>query len=83
MNVNGIAKVIEKSGELPKIPAADVIVYAEKGCEAEAFKEAGKLRAQGLIVENALFDDLTSVREYAMERRIAKVVVVDGSREEE
>ncbi|WP_173337396.1 ATP phosphoribosyltransferase regulatory subunit [uncultured Ruminococcus sp.] len=83
VNVNGIAKVIEKSGELPKIPAADVIVYAEKGCEAEAFKEAGKLRAQGLIVENALFDDLTSVREYAMERRIAKVVVVDGSREEE
>ena len=83
VNVNGIAKVIEKSGELPKIPAADVIVYAEKGCEAEAFKEAGKLRAQGLIVENALFDDLTSVREYAMERRIAKVVVIDGSREEE
>lgn len=83
VNVNGIAKVIEKSGELPKIPAADVIVYAEKGCEAEAFKEAGKLRAQGLVVENALFDDLTSVREYAMERRIAKVVVVDGSREEE
>lgn len=83
VNVNGIAKVIEKSGELPKIPAADVIVYAEKGCEAEAFKEAGKLRAQGLVVENALFDDLTSVREYAMERKIAKVVVVDGSREEE
>ena len=83
VNVNGIAKVIEKSGELPKIPAADVIVYAEKGCEAEAFKKAGKLREQGLVVENALFDDLTSVREYAMERRIAKVVVVDGSREEE
>ncbi|MCR4863349.1 MAG: ATP phosphoribosyltransferase regulatory subunit [Ruminococcus sp.] len=83
VNVNGIAKVIEKSGELPKIPAADVIVYAEKGCEAEAFKKAGKLREQGLVVENALFDDLTSVREYAMERKIAKVVVVDGSREEE
>jgi len=83
VNVNGIAKVIEKSGELPNTPSADVIVYAEKGCEAEAFKEAGKLRAQGLIVENALFDDLDSVREYAMERKIAKVVVVDGSREEE
>ncbi len=83
VNVNGIAKVIEKSGELPNTPSADVIVYAEKGCEAEAFKEAGKLRAQGIIVENALFDDLDSVREYAMERKIAKVVVVDGSREEE
>ena len=83
VNVNGIAKVIEKSGALPQVPAADVIVYAEKGCEAEAFKKAGKLREQGLVVENALFDDLASVREYAMERKIAKVVVVDGSREEE
>ncbi len=83
VNVNGIAKVIEKSGALPQVPAADVIVYAEKGCEAEAFKKAGKLREQGLVVENALFDDPTSVREYAMERKIAKVVVVDGSREEE
>jgi len=79
VNVNAIEKVIAKSGDLPSVPVADVVVYAEPGCEAEAFKTAGKLREQGLIVENALFEDLDSVREYAMERKIAKVVVVDGT----
>ena len=31
----------------------------------------------------ALFDDLESVREYAKERKIGKVVVIDGENEEE
>ena len=83
VNVNAIEKVIAKNGELPSVSAADVVVYAEPGCETEAFKKARELRAQGLIVENALFDDLESVREYAMERKISKVVVIDGSSKEE
>ncbi len=77
VNVNGIAKVIEKKGVLPAIPRPDVIVYAETGCEVAALKAAQELREQGIIVENALFDDLESVREYAMEKKIAKVVVID------
>jgi len=37
-----------------------------------------------MTVENALFDDIETVREYAKEKKIARVVVVDGaSREEE
>ena len=83
VNVNAIEKVIAKNGELPSVPTADVVVFAEPGCEAEAFKTARKLREQGLIVENALFEELDSVREYAMERKIPKVVVVDGSDREE
>ena len=34
------------------------------------------------MVENALFDDIESVREYAMEKKIAKVVVIDGDSKE-
>ena len=45
-------------------------------------RAARELREQGLIVENALFDDLESVREYAMEKKIAKVVVIDGESKE-
>ncbi len=82
VNVNAIAKVIEKNGEIPSSPAPDAIVYAESGFEAEAFKVSGKLRAEGLVVETALFEDLESVRAYARERKIAKVVVVDGSERE-
>ena len=32
---------------------------------------------KGFIVENALFTDIESVREYAKEKKICKVVVVD------
>lgn len=84
VNVNAIQKVIEKSGLYPAMPKADAIVYAEPGCEIAAIKAANELREQGMTVENALFDDIETVREYAKEKKIAKVVVVDGaSREEE
>lgn len=81
VNVNAISKVIERNGILPASPAADVIVFAEEGCEVAALKEARELREQGFIVENALFGDIESVREYAKEKKIAKVVVVDGEEE--
>lgn len=83
VNVNAISKVIEKNGVLPAVQGADVIVYAEEGCEVEALKKAKELREQGMIVENALFSDLESVREYAKEKKIARVVVVDGESGEE
>ena len=82
VNINAVAKLIEKSDVLPAEPRPDVIVYAEEGCEVAALKAAGELRDQGLIVENALFDDLESVRAYAMERKIPKVVVIDGESKE-
>ena len=82
VNINAVAKLIEKSDVLPAEPRPDVIVYAEDGCEVAALKAAGELRDQGLIVENALFDDLESVRAYAMERKIPKVVVIDGESKE-
>ncbi len=83
VNVNGIAKAIEKNGILPAPPVTDAVVYAEPGFEAEAIKAAADLREQGLTVENALFDDLESAREYAIEKKIPKVVVIDGSSKEE
>jgi len=84
VNVNAIQKVIEKNGLYPAMPKADAIVYAEPGCEIAAIKAANELREQGMTVENALFDDIETVREYAKEKKIARVVVVDGaSREEE
>lgn len=78
VNVNALAKVIAKNDYEIELPCADVIVYAEPGCEVEAIKAAQELRDNGLIVENALFDDLETVREYAKEKKISKVVVIDG-----
>lgn len=83
VNVNAISKVIERNGILPTEPSPDVIVYAEEGCEVAAIKQARELREQGFVVENALFGDIESVREYAKEKKIGKVVVVDCDSEEE
>lgn len=83
MNVNGVAKVIEKSGVLPAVPSADVLVYAAEGCEAAAFKAAREYRSQGQIVEISLFDDLESARAYAKEKKIAKVAVIEETEDEQ
>ena len=78
VNVNGVEQVIERNGIMPTVPKADAIVYAEEGFEALALKTARELREQGLVVENALFDDLETVRAYAIDNKISRVVVVDG-----
>lgn len=83
MNVNGVAKVIEKNGILPSMPVPDVLVYAPEGCEVEAFRTAQEFRDQGMIVENALFEDLESARAYAIDKKIARFVVVDSKSCEE
>ncbi|MBR3759829.1 MAG: ATP phosphoribosyltransferase regulatory subunit [Ruminococcus sp.] len=77
MNVNSVAKVIEKNGILPSTPVPDVLVYAPEGCEVEAFRTAQEFRDQGMIVENALFEDLESARAYAIDKKIARFVVVE------
>ena len=82
VNVNGIEKVIIKNGVFPANQQIDAIVYAEEGFEVAALKAAQELREQGLVVENALFDDLESVREYAIERKITRIVVVDSESKE-
>ncbi len=83
VNVNAVAKVIEKYGVIPAMPRPDAIVFAAEGCEVAAIKAARELREQGLIVENALFDDIESVRAYAMDNKIPKVVVIDGEEDRE
>ena len=79
VNVDAIAKVASKNANEIKIPVPDAIVYAEPGYEVSALKLAQKLRNKGEIVENALFDDLDLVRDYAKEKKISRIIVVDGS----
>lgn len=75
VNIDAISKVIEKNGILPALPRIDAIVFAREGFEADAFRKAQELREQGLVVETALSGDIDSVREYARERKIARIVI--------
>ena len=79
VNVDAIAKVASKNANEIKVPVPDAIVYADSGYEVSALKLAQKLRNKGEIVENALFDDLDLVRDYAKEKKISRIIVVDGS----
>ena len=83
VNVNAVAKLIEKNGIIPAMPKIDAIVYAENGFEVNAMKTAQSLREQGLTVETALFDDIETVRSYAIERQIPRVIVVNSEEEEQ
>lgn len=78
VNVNGIEKAIEKNGVYSAEKQIDALVYAEDGFEVDALRVAQELRDQGLIVEIALLDDPESVREYAKNKKIARVVVIDS-----
>lgn len=78
VNVNAVAKLIEKNGIIPAMPRIDAIVYAEESFEVAAIKAAQSMREQGMVVENALFDDLETVRNYAKEKKIPKVVVINS-----
>lgn len=82
VNVNAVAKLIEKNGIIPAMPKIDAIVYAENGFEVNAMKTAQSLREQGLTVETALFDDIETVRSYAIEKQIPRVIVVNSEEEE-
>ncbi|MBQ9956437.1 MAG: ATP phosphoribosyltransferase regulatory subunit [Ruminococcus sp.] len=83
IDIDAVSKVLVKNGATPGKPMTDAIVYAENGFEVEALKKAQELRDSGLIVENALFDSLETVREYAKENTISKIVVVDGKDDNE
>ncbi len=78
VNVDAIAKVAIK--ENPRtVKPADVLLYAEPGYEMKAIALAKQLHAEsGVVTEFALLDDIEAVREYAREKKIGRIVVVDS-----
>lgn len=75
VNVDAVAQMVAKK-ELNDVHA-DVIVFAESGYEMKAMKVAQRMRKEGLKVENSFIDDLESVREYAMETKIPKIMIIN------
>jgi ATP phosphoribosyltransferase regulatory subunit len=75
VNVDAIASAVAKRHR-PILPTPDVLVSAAEGYEAQAVAVAQKLRAEGRVVEHALFSDLELVHEYARDKKIGKIVIV-------
>ncbi len=81
VNVDAVAELAVKD---TKTASADIIVFAEPGYELQGIMKASEYRKKGFIVENALYEDIESVREYAKEKKISKIVMIgnDGTEEQ-
>jgi ATP phosphoribosyltransferase regulatory subunit len=76
INVDAVAQMVSKKKKVSN-RHADVIVFAEDGYEMKAMQVAQKMRKEGLKVENSFIDDLESVREYALETKIPKIMIIN------
>ncbi|MDE6020794.1 MAG: ATP phosphoribosyltransferase regulatory subunit, partial [Ruminococcus sp.] len=78
VNIDAIAKVALK--ENPRnIKPADVIIFVKEGFEMQAIECSKKLRTEkNLVTEIALCDDIDSVREYARDKKIGKIIFIDN-----
>lgn len=76
INVDAVANVWLKNNSVSVQPS-DAVIYAAPGYETKAVKVSQELRNRGQVVEFAFFDSIDLVREYAREKKIGRVVVVD------
>ncbi|WP_295210710.1 ATP phosphoribosyltransferase regulatory subunit [Ruminococcus sp.] len=76
VNVDSVAKHIEKLGGAPKLKTADAVVFGEKGFVVEAMAYAQQLVREGLTVENSLFNTEEETKAYAKAKGIKKLIVV-------
>lgn len=78
VNIDAIAKVAVKKN--PKeVRPADVLIFAEEGFEMKAIELSRNLRTdKNLVTEIALSDDIDSAREYARDKKIGRIIVVDS-----
>lgn len=76
VNVDAVSNILVKNTAITT-KSPDAVIYAAPDYEMKAVAVSQQLRNQGLVVEYAFFDSIDLVREYAKERKIAKVVIVD------
>lgn len=80
VNIDAVVKVLSKK-DTPSaaLPVSNVLIWAAKGCEADAVSAAESLRAQGMIVEHSLSQTLEDARAYAAAHGIQSVLPIEKS----
>ena len=79
INIDAITNIICRRQVYKKTLNSDIIIYCKKGYEFKAFNIAKKYRNKGYICEMSLFDDYVQTINYAKEKKISKIIVVDDS----
>lgn len=76
INVDALAAVMMKRGNVPEKKIPDVLVHSEKGYEIEAIKYTGSLSEAGISGENSVFETLEDAVTYAKYKGIKKITLV-------
>ena len=76
INVDDLARVMLKRGNVPASNNPDILVHSEKGYEVEAIKYTSNLAQAHIWGENSVFEMEEQALEYAKARGIKKLVIV-------
>ena len=85
VNVDAVVKVLSRQQEnapANSLPVSNVLIWAAKGCEADAVEAARNLRSKGLIVEHSLSDTLEAAQQYAAVHGIDSVLPIAVSKQQ-
>ena len=84
VNIDAVVKVLSKQGDpAPKAEqVSNVLIWAAKGCEADAVEAARNLRSKGLIVEHSLSETLDEAKAYAAAHGIDSVLPIEISKQQ-
>lgn len=77
VNIDAVSALLRRNGNPPTLKIPDVIVFGEEGYEMEALIYAQSLKKDGKIVENAVFENIDEVREYARVKGIKEIVIIN------
>ena len=80
VNIDAVVKVLSKqrnSVPAAQQPVSNILIWAEKGCEADAIEAAKSLRAKGLVVEHSLSETIEAAKEYAAAHGIDSVLPIE------
>lgn len=76
INVDALARVMMKRGNVPQKKKADILVHSEQGYEIEAIKYTNALFEAGIAAENSVFENLEDAMAYAKRNKIKKLSIV-------
>ena len=76
INVDALAAVMMKRGNVPEKKRPDILVHSEKGYEIEAIRYTGTLFEAGITGENSVFETPDEALEYARNTGIKKLTIV-------
>lgn len=73
VNVDALAKIMLRRGQIPAEPQTDILVHGDGGFEMKALRHVSDLVEQGFRCETSVFETREQAREYAVLRGMGRI----------